>query len=158
MLLRPTSLHAHRHGPVLVPLNVVGLEPEILALRERWAVKEEFHLTAISASWLAERLGRDVDAVSVAAAEAASENTVTAVTLRGELRVVRTDAERTIVAMAHAEGLDPFYAELALRLDAPVPVPPAHVTLYTRPGGEAIGLHEDADLDRLSEPVELSLW
>ncbi len=92
----------------MVPLNVVGLEPEIVALRERWAVKEEFHLTAISASWLAERLGRDVDAVSVAAAEATSGNTVTAVTLRGELRVVRTDAERTIVAMAHAEGLDPF--------------------------------------------------
>ncbi|MDP9377214.1 MAG: hypothetical protein M3P40_06530 [Actinomycetota bacterium] len=118
MLLTPTSLHAHRHGPVLVPLNVVGLEPEILALREHWAIKEEFHLTAISASWLAERLGRDVAAVSVTAAEAASENTVTAVTLRRELRVVRTDAERTIVAMAHAEGLDPFYAELALRLDA----------------------------------------
>lgn len=158
MRLTPATLHAYRHGSVVVPLNVVGLDAEIVALDERWTVKEEFHLTAASTPWLAERLGRDVDDVSAAAAQAAAATEVTRVTLRDELRVVRRDAERTIVAMADADGLDAFCAALGERLGASVPVPPTHVTLYTRPGGEGIGLLEQADLDRFSEPVELPLF
>jgi hypothetical protein len=155
--LRPASLHTHRHGSVLVPVNVLGLAPEVVALGERWAVKEEFHVTAVSTPWLAERLGRDLDEVSGAAAEVAAASNVTRVTVRDELRVVRRDEERTIVVMADVEGLDGFIAALAERLGAPVPAPPAHVTLYTRPGGGGIGLHEDTDLAGLTCPADLSL-
>jgi hypothetical protein len=32
--------------------------------------------------------------------------------------------------------------------------PPAHVTLYTRPGGKGIGIHTRAELERLSSPLD----
>ena len=40
---------------------------------------------------------------------------------------------------------------LSGRLGAPLAPPPTHITLYTRPGGEAIGVHDEADLRTLTQ-------
>ena len=55
--------------------------------------------------------------------------------------------------MARVDGLGELYAELSGRLGAPLAPPPTHVTLYTRPGGEAIGVHDESDLRSLTEPL-----
>jgi hypothetical protein len=68
-----------------------------------------------------------------------------------ELRVVREGEERTLIVMVRVDGLGDLYAELSGRLGAPLAVPPTHLTLYTRPGGEAIGVHDEGDLRTLTE-------
>jgi hypothetical protein len=57
------------------------------------------------------------------------------------------------VVMADVEGLHELYESLSQRLDAEITPPPAHVTLYTRPGGRGIGLHDDTDLRELTRPL-----
>jgi hypothetical protein len=125
--LRPASLHCHARRSVLVPVNVFGLPPEIDVLGERWAVKDEFHVTA---EVVAAVEGRRAGPVRVS----------------DELRLARDGDERTIVVMARVDGLADLYVELSGRLGAPLAPPPAHITLYTRPGGEGIGLHDETGL------------
>ena len=151
--LRPASLYCHARGSVLVPLNVFGLPEEIEALGERWAVKEEFHVTAAHAPYLAERCGVSLDSAWAELAAAIEGRRAGPVRVSDELRVVHEDEERTLVVMASVDGLSELYRELAGRLGAPLEPPPTHVTLYTRPGGEAIGLHDERGLRELTRPL-----
>jgi hypothetical protein len=58
-----------------------------------------------------------------------------------------------VIVMARVDGLGDLYSELSGRLGAPLAPPPAHITLYTRPGGQAIGIHDESDLRALTEPL-----
>jgi hypothetical protein len=144
--LRPASLHCHARRSVLVPVNVFGLPPEIDVLGERWAVKDEFHVTAAHAPHLAQRTGRPVEDVWAEVVAAVEGRRAGPVRVSDELRLARDGDERTIVVMARVDGLADLYVELSGRLGAPLAPPPAHITLYTRPGGEGIGLHDETGL------------
>ena len=155
MRLRPATLHALRRGPVLVPVNLLGLPDRITALGETWHVKAEHHVTAIDPPWLAERLGRDLEEVWAAVAATLDEVDAGAVELHRELRRVERDGERTLVVMGTVAGFDDLYATLGGRLGATVEPPPAHVTLYTdAPGGPGIGLHDPAELAALTRVLD----
>jgi hypothetical protein len=62
------------------------------------------------------------------------------------VRLVREEDERTVIVMASVDGLGELYIELSARLGAPLAPPPAHITLSTRPGGAAIGVHDEREL------------
>lgn len=159
--LQPASLYPHERSSVLVPLPLLPLPARVDLLGEAWERKHEMHVTAVSTQALARRLASARGMPLAAAEDAGWKAIATAVgqyragtvTLRDELRVVRRGDERTLIAMAHVEGLAELHERLAASLGLEPEPPPAHVTLYTRPGGEAIGLHTLADLERLSRPL-----
>jgi hypothetical protein len=162
LTLAPTSLYAYERASLLIPLPYLDLEQRIRALGEDWARKNEFHVTAAHTPAIAERLRRDHGLANeeafgtawAAIREASHECRVGEVALTGELRTVREGAERTIVEMCDVEGLADLYAWLSKRVETELAPPPAHVTLYTAPGGKAIGLHTSADLELLTTPID----
>jgi hypothetical protein len=142
--LRPASLHVHARASVMVPVNLLGL-PERLdgVLGLPWALKDEHHVTAADAPHLAERVGAPLDHVARELAQAVEGRRAGPVRVRDELRLVRDGEERTIIMMVSVDGFAALYEELSGRLGAPLAPPPAHVTLYTRPGGGGIGVHDE---------------
>jgi hypothetical protein len=133
--LRAASLYPHARGSVLVPLMLLGLPEAIHALNEDWALKDEFHVTAADTPWLAERAGVPREHAWRELAAALEGRRAGPVRVGDELRLVRDRNERSLIVMARVDGLGELYAELAGRLGAPLAPPPAHITLYTRPGG-----------------------
>ena len=153
--LRPAGLYAHRRTVVHVPLNLLGLPDRIDALGATWHVKPEHHVTAVDPPWLAERLGRPLEEVWDAVAEAVDAVEVGTVRLGEELRHVERDGERTLVVMATVSGFDELFAALGARVGAALEVPPAHVTLYTdAPGAPGIGIHDAAELAALTRVLD----
>jgi hypothetical protein len=151
--LRPASLYPHARAGVLVPLALFGLPERVEALGEAWQLKDEFHVTAAHAPWLAARAGVSLERAWDELRCALEGRRAGPVRIGDELRLVREGMERTIVVMARVDGLGDLYAELSGRLGAPLAPPPTHVTLYTRPGGAAIGVHDESDLRSLTEPL-----
>lgn len=77
-----------------------------------------------------------------------------AVRIGEELRLVREGEERTVIVMVSVAGLGDLYAELSGRLGVPLTPPPTHITLYRRPGGQGIGVHDETGLRALTEPLQ----
>jgi hypothetical protein len=69
------------------------------------------------------------------------------------LRYARRNERATLIAMATVDGLADLYDRLSAALGMPVEAPPAHVTLYSRPGTRGIGLTTTAELERHSRPL-----
>jgi hypothetical protein len=130
-----------------------GLPEDIHALGEDWAVKDEFHVTAADTPWLAERTGVPLEHAWRELAAALEGRRAGPVCVGDELRLAREGDERTLIVMARVEGLGELYTELSRRLGAPLAPPPAHITLYTRPGGAAIGVHDQGELRTLTQPL-----
>jgi hypothetical protein len=152
--LRPASLYAIEQDVVLVPLTLLGLEREVVALGLRWRLKNEFHVTALSARRVADLVGSEPESVWGVVEPALRDHEVDEVVLRTrELRMVEEEDNRTLVAMADVNGLSALYDDLSRRLQIQIPPPPAHVTLYTNPGGEGIGLHDETDLRELTREL-----
>ena len=160
--LSPASLYAHERASVLIPLPFLDLPPEARFLGLAWLRKSEFHVTAAHAPAIADRirapLGLDPGAATDAAWEAllaaSAERAVGAVVLGEELRIARRDGARTLVRPCEVEGLPELYSFLSERLGVPLDPPPAHVTLYTGPDGESIGLHTGAELERDTDALD----
>jgi hypothetical protein len=144
-------LYPHARGSVLVPLALVGLPERLEADGATWALKDEFHVTAAHTPWLAQRAGVSLDRAWDELSAALVGRRVGPVRVGDELRLVRDGVERTLIVMARVDGLVALYVELSGRLGAPLPPPPTHITLYTRPGGQAIGLHDEAQLHARTE-------
>ena len=74
----------------------------------------------------------------------------------GIYRLVRKETRCALIELVAVEGLDAYCARLA------VTAPPAHVTLFTEPGGRGIALYTQDELETLSvllkEPPVPSPW
>lgn len=72
---------------------------------------------------------------------------------------MREGERRALVELVRIEGQEEFYARVEAALGGlrPVPRMPAHVTLFTEPGGRGIALYTVAQLEALSRPAELEL-
>jgi hypothetical protein len=151
--LRPASLYPRARGSVLVPLMLFGLPERIEVRGLSWAVKDEFHVTAANTPWLAQRTGVAIERVWEELGAALEGRRAGPVRIGDELRLARDGEERTLIVMVHVDGLGALYTELSGRLGAPLAPPPAHITLYTRPGGQAIGVHDGSELRALTEPL-----
>ena len=159
--LRPATLYAHERGSLLVPLPFLDLPAEAEFLGEGWDRKHEFHLTAAHTPSIAQRVAEPLGLLDDEALDVAWEALRTlsldlgigAVTLSRELRVARRDEERTLIVLCEADGLGELFEGVSELLGTEVAPPPAHVTLYTRPGGESIGLHTSEELERDAPPL-----
>ena len=91
----------------------------------------------------------------------AFESTDWSYTKTGDLRhIVRENTELTgmnmteesIIMLIEMEGMAEFYAQLKILgvINNDHPVPPPHVTLYTRNCDLGIGIHSDVELSKLS--------
>lgn len=149
--LRPASLYPTARGSVLVPLAVFGLPERIEADGVTWALKEEFHVTAAHTPWLAHRAGVSLERAWQELSAAIEGRRAGPVRVGDELRLAAEGEERTLIVMARVDGLGDLYTELSSRLGAPLAPPPTHITLYTRPGGQAIGIHDESDLRAFTE-------
>ena len=67
-----------------------------------------------------------------------------------EIRLARRDDRRSLIALAAVRGLDALFVRLSDVVGVALAPPPAHVTLYTAPGGEGIGICDDRDLESLT--------
>ena len=65
--------------------------------------------------------------------------------------------ERSLIELVHVEGQEEYYARLEAALGRRVPRVPAHVTLFTEPGGRGIGLYTADQLESYSFPAALAL-
>jgi hypothetical protein len=151
--LRPASLYPHARASVLIPLALFGLPRTLEAEGATWAVKDEFHVTAAHTPWLADRAGVSLERAWQEVEAAVEGRRAGPVRVGDELRVVREGDERTLIVMVRVDGLSALYEELSGRLGAPLPPPPTHITLYTRPGGKGIGVHDESDLRTLTRPL-----
>ncbi len=160
--LSPASLYAHERGSLLVPLPFLDLPADLPLLGHQWRRKDEFHVTAAHTPSIAERIRRPLaleagaaeDLAWAALRDAAHSHGVGEVVLREEYRRVRSELDRTLIVLCEVEGLGSLYGHLGERLGVDVEPPPAHITLYTKPGGEGIGLHTREDLERDTTPLD----
>jgi hypothetical protein len=134
-------------GQLAPALTLDGLE---------WERKHEFHVTAAHTPSIAERIRERLELTAdeaeaeawEAVREAATAASAGAVTLSERFFSVRRAEDRTLIRLCDVAGLGELFGEISRRLDVEVEPPPAHVTLYTAPGGEAIGLHTHDELER----------
>ena len=69
----------------------------------------------------------------------------------GIFLLVRKDARRALIELVTVPGLEAYRARLGR------PLPPAHVTLFTEPGGGGIALHSLQELEALSTTTNVTL-
>jgi hypothetical protein len=60
---------------------------------------------------------------------------------------------RTLIVMADCPGLDELYADLSRELGPELPLPPAHVTLYSTDPSAGIGIVSQAELAERAPPL-----
>lgn len=92
-----------------------------------------------------------------AALRAAAEGLEFAVRPDGVYRLVRFGDERSLIELVSVEGQEEYCERLSRALGRFVPRMPAHVTLFTEPGGRGIGLYTDEQLEACSVPAALAL-
>lgn len=159
--LSPASLYAHERASVLIPLPFLSLPADLQMLGRAWRRKSEMHVTAANTTSIAERIRAPLaidadaaeDAVWTALSDASHDCAVGEVVLSSRYMHVRRDEHETLIILCGVEGLDDLYRYLGERLGTRIEPPPTHVTLYTIAGGESIGLHIQAELDRDSVPL-----
>jgi hypothetical protein len=130
---------------VVAPVVIDGLPDRIEALGESWLRKVEFHVTAVSAATL-EQAG---PAVWSSVAAVANGRSIGPVLVFDDVRRVTDSARpglRTLIAMAHAAGLDSLHDDLSAALGVQVGPPPAHITLYSSEPAVGIGIDNEWEL------------
>jgi hypothetical protein len=150
--LRQASIHAVRGQSLVVPLEIDGLPATIDCLGRRWQRKREFHLTALAGRLLSGIADAEWEAV----VRVASGRILGPIRVGDEFRRVRGPEQselETIVVMAECRGLEALIDDLAHALGRPLPIPPAHVTLYSTDPAEGIGLTDQQELAERAPPL-----
>jgi len=87
------------------------------------------------------------------ASEILQNKPVTISRLRDEFRLAKRDGLKTVVMLCDTNNLEEFAAEMGRFLGTEVPTQPAHITIFTRMGGQGIGLWSHEELERLARPL-----
>jgi hypothetical protein len=143
---------------VVAPLVIGGLPETIVALGCTWRRKVEFHVTVVSAATLERVAGGDPALWSSVAAVAAGRSIGPVVVFEDVRRV--TDSARpglrTLIAMAHAAGLEALHDNLSTALGTAVGPPPAHITLYSSDPEAGIGIDNEWELVQRAPRLSVS--
>ena len=77
----------------------------------------------------------------------------------GRYRQLQMGERRCLIALVDLVGQEEYYVRLERAVGRPGSVPrmPAHITLFTEPGGGGIGLYSVEQLEALSNTVDLRL-
>ena len=129
---------------------------------DRFVVKPEFHITLLAVERIAEIINKksiDMGQKEIVADfyDFVKKQPLTEYELLADdLRLVRVDGSRTIIAMAEMPRIQELFARLSDKYDTDLPVQPAHITLYTLPGDTfGIPIFSYEDLENISEPIQL---
>ena len=153
--LRQASIHVVVGQSLVLPLVVDGLPETIECLGRSWRRKREFHLTALVERLLGEAGPAQWDAV----VRTASGRVLGPVTVGEEIRRVRHPEQpelETLVVMVECPGLEQLIADLSLAVGTELPLPPAHVTLYSTDPAQGIGIADQRDLAERAPPLTRS--
>lgn len=124
-------------------------------------IKPEFHISLVWVGRLKEMVNEpDKERVKQKMIEEFEEFTkeypMTDFILTKELRLVRKEDRKSIIAMAEVAGIDAFFERMALKYDVNLPVQPTHITLYTLPTDKiGIGILSYGELDAYTEIIDL---
>lgn len=146
---------------LLSDISVPDLPEAIIYEGQKLFVKDEFHITLVSARHLAGIIRLDdQDAVVSEILQKFNEFIETTpleeYVVSNDLRFVQTDKEQTIVVMAKVPNLDIFFGQISKKFSIDLPKQQTHVTLYRYPKdfiGIPIPSHEI--LETISEPIEM---
>ena len=152
--LRQASVHVTEGWSLVIPLIIDGLPESVEALGRRWMRKREFHLTVL-ASRLLEAPGGPSDEWDQVI-RVASGRGLGPVSAGEDLRRV-ADPERpgleTLIVMAECGRLRELIGELSEAVARRLPVPPAHVTLYSTDPAQGIGITDETELAERAPPL-----
>ena len=108
---------------------------------ERFAGKSELHVT----------IAESRDLCTAVDLREAARDLEFRVVPSGLYRLVRKGERRSLIELVSVTGLEAYRERLGLAL------PPAHVTLFTEPGGGGIALQSQEELEELSIMADLTL-
>jgi hypothetical protein len=137
---------------LVVPLIIEGLPEAIDCLGRHWRRKREFHLTALAERLLEPCDERAWDRVI----RVASGRPLGPVTAVGEFRQVSHPEQpelRTLIVLADCPGLEGLVGDISDAAGLDLPVPPAHVTLYSTDPAEGIGIVDQRELAERAPPL-----
>lgn len=152
-------------GYVLLDLNNAATlsEPTVTLRGQTWYRKQELHCSLVAVSRLAPLVAEARHISEAAAAlvlvDAAQvalrfQPVTPAAILAGDnFRFVKKDDKQSIVLQSPGQLLAPLFAALARSVETELPVQPAHVTLYTIPEGQGIGIPSYEVLAEMAEPA-----
>lgn len=142
--LRQASINVVEGRSLVIPLIVEGLPETIECLGRGWLRKREFHLTAVADRLLEPADARAWDRV----VRVASGRRLGPVTIGSDVRRV-SEPERpdlhTLIALADCPGLPGLVADVSTAAAIELPVPPAHVTLYSSDPADGIGITDERE-------------
>jgi hypothetical protein len=144
---------------VVAPVVIDGLPERIDALGASWLRKVEFHVTAVSAATLEGIGAADPAALWATVVEVADGRSIGPVLVFEDVRRVTDSARpelRTLIAMAHAAGLDALHDDLSAALGQPLGAPPAHITLYSSDAETGIGIDNEWELVERAPPLSIA--
>ena len=153
--LRQASIHVVEGQSLVVPLIVAQLPETVEVLGRHWQRKRELHLTAL-ASRLLEPPG-EATGVWDRVVRVASGRELGPVRVGEELRRVRDPQHpglETLIVMAECGGLQELIEDLSEAIGRPLPLPPAHVTLYSTDPAEGIGITDQRELAERAPPLD----
>jgi hypothetical protein len=145
----------------LEDLNLGDLPRSIKVDGSELVIKPEFHISLVWVGRLKEMVNDpDKEKVKKEMIEEFEEFTkdqpLTDFVLTKELRLVRKEDRKSIIAMAEVPGIDAFFERLSRKYDVNLAVQPTHITLYTLPTDKiGIGILSYGELDAYSEPIDL---
>ncbi len=159
----PHSLYENGFDYIrLEDLQLKSQLPEYITIEDEKMVKKpEFHISLV---WVG-RLSEIVDAANKGKVKRymieefekfIAINPLDVYELTGELRLVKNNGLKTVIAMAKVPNLEKFFDKLSEKYGVRLPMQPAHITLYTLPSDKVgIGILSDEELQNISEPVNI---
>lgn len=146
---------------LLSDILVPELPEEVTYEGRKLFVKDEFHITLVSARHLAEIINPDHQDLAVGKILQEFNKFIKTTPLEEyviskNLRFVQTDKEQTIIVMAEVPNLDSFFTRLSKKFSMELPKQQTHVTLYRYPK-DFIGIPIPSReiLENLSRTVEM---
>jgi hypothetical protein len=146
---------------LLSDIAIPRLPEEIVFEGQKLFVKDEFHITLVSASYLAQIIdphhrGFIVDQISQEFDRFTEATSLEKYKISSDLRFAQTDKEKTIVVMAGVPDLDKFFDYLGEKFSLKLPTQRAHVTLYRYPEDFiGIPIPSAKTLWTISRPIEI---
>jgi hypothetical protein len=158
-----SARHNHNNGYIALVNIELGDLPQKLSVGEHELVlKSEFHISLVCTKKIAVLIDPTrVDEIRAEIVESFKQfiqtTPLTDYEITNEFRLVKRDERVTLVVLVAVPGIEDFFAKLEEKYDKKIPVQVTHITLYTLQPEVGIGILSLEELERDSEPVNVSL-
>jgi hypothetical protein len=155
--------HNHNNGYIgLVNIELDNLPQKISVGEYELVLKSEFHISLVCTKKIAVLIDPTrVDEIRAEIVESFKQfiqtTPLTNYEITNEFRLIKRDERVTLVVLVVVPGIEDFFAELEEKYDKKIPVQVTHITLYTLQPEVGIGILSLEELERDSEPVNVSL-